>query len=332
MRRGVSAAKQLRFGGKVWLLMKESFREWSADNAARLGAALSYYTVFALAPLLLIITAVAGLFLGEEAVRGKLDNQLAGLVGADAAGVIQSAVAKASEQKSGIIATVVGLVTLLVGATGVMLELQAALNTVWKVIPKPNRGIKGMLRDRFLSLGLVLSFGFLLIVSLTVSSVLHAVGQWLSSFVPEWVILGYVLNYGVSIGAIALLFALMFKLLPEAKVAWRDVWVGAVVTSLLFHVGKYVISMYIGKASVGSAFGAAGSLAALLVWIYYSSQIVLLGAEFTRAFANHFGSHVVPTKDAVPAPTEEMARLATERALKEQGAIPPGAASAPGRA
>jgi membrane protein len=300
----------------IWPLTKETFASWSNDKAPRLGAALSYYTVFSLAPVLILVIAVAGLFFGNEAAEGKIVEQIGGLVGSEGAAIIQEMILKASERKGGIIATIIGLVTLLVGATGVVVELQDALNTIWRVIPKPGRGIRGVIRDRILSFGLILGFGFLMLVSLVMSALLAALGGWLANIIPGWVILGYVLNYGVSFGIVALMFAMIFKMLPDVKMVWRDVWMGAVVTSVLFHVGKLLIGVYLGKASVGSTFGAAGSLAVLLVWIYYTSQLVLLGAEFTRAYANRFGSHVKPADNAIPVPEDPRIRLAAEQAVK----------------
>jgi membrane protein len=301
-----------------WTLIKESFKEWSADKAPRLGAALSYYTVFSLAPVLLVVIAVAGLVLGPEAAQGKIVEQLGGLLGEDAARIVQTMLVNANKQGDGVLATVIGVGTLLIGATGVMVELQAALNTVWKVIPKPGQAVKALVRSRLIGLGLVLSMGFLLLVSLVISAGLAAVSEWLSGVASEAVVLGYLFNYGVSILVIALFFALIFKVLPDAKVSWPDVWIGALVTSLLFHLGKFAIGLYLGQASVASTFGAAGSLAVLLVWVYYSAQIVLLGAEFTRVYANRFGSHVVPEKHAVEAPHGPAERLAAERAMADR--------------
>jgi len=302
----------------AWTLIKETFSEWVADKAPRLGAALSYYTVFALAPVLLVVIAVAGLVLGPEAAQGKIVEQLSGLLGEDAASIVQTMLVNANRRGTGVMATVIGIATLLVGATGVMVELQGALNTVWKVIPKPGQAVKLLIRSRLIGLGLVLSMGFLLLVSLVISAALAAVTNWLSDIVPEWLVLGYLINYGISIFVIALFFALIFKVLPDAKVSWHDVWIGALVTSLLFHLGKFLIGLYLGQASVASAFGAAGSLAVLLVWVYYSAQIVLLGAEFTRSYANRFGSHVVPEEHAVEAPHGAEERLAAERSLHDQ--------------
>ena len=261
-----------------WQLVKDAVAAWVDDKAPRLGAALSYYTVFALAPLLLVVIAVAGMVFGRQAAEGRLLAQLAQLVGVDAASALQAMLAKAALHGGGAIATVIGLVTLGVGATGVVVELQDALNTVWKVVPKPGRGIRGLIRDRLLSVGVVLGFGFLLIVSLVASAGLAAAGTVMRGWLPGWMILGYVLNYGVSIGVIGVMLAMIFKVLPDVKISWSDVWIGAFVTSALFHIGKFLIGLYVGKASVGSTFGAAGSLAVLLVWIYYTSQLVLLGA------------------------------------------------------
>ena len=312
----------------VWPLAKETFSEWSNDKAPRLGAALSYYTVFSLAPLLVIVISVAGLVFGREAAEGRIVAQLGGLIGTESAAVIQSAIAKAADKGGGILATVLGAVTLLVGATGVLVELQDSLNTVWKVVPKPGQGIKGFIRQRLLSFSLVLAFGFLFVVSLIASAGLAAIGGWLSDLVPGWTALAYVLNYGVSLGLIAFMLALIFKFLPDVKIAWRDVWVGALATSVFFHIGKFLIGLYVGRAGVASAFGAAGSLAVLLVWIYYSSQLILLGAEFTRVYANRFGSNVQPTEQAVAVPETPLARAAAEREIKA-GRVPNTATSAP---
>ncbi len=306
-----------RIWGKTWPVVKDTFSEWSTDKCPRLGAALSYYTVFSLAPVLIMAIAIAGLFLGHDAAQGKIVDELSGMLGTEAAKLLQAAVLKSSEHQAGVWATIVGLATLLVGATGVMVELQDALNTVWKVLPKPGASVKRFVRARILALALVLTLGFLLLVSLVLSAGLEVFVKWAGSWLPKWVALGYILNYVVGVGVIALFFALLFKWLPDAKVAWKDVWFGALVTSILFHVGKYLIALYIGRASVASTFGAAGSLAVLLVWIYYSSQILLLGAEMTRAYSNRYGSHVVPDENAIPAPHAAPERLAVEKHIKE---------------
>lgn len=285
----------------AWSMTRQTFEEWSNDKGGRLGAALSYYTVFSLAPLLLVVISIAGLVFGRQAAEGTLFGQLSGMVGPDAAHLIQSAVSKANQTKGGILGTAIGIVVLLAGATGVVIELQGALDVVWKVEPKPNRGVWGVVRTRLLSVAMILSLGFLLLVSLVVSAALSALSGWLRAVIGDVAILSWLIDAVVALGVISTLIALIYKILPDAKVAWRDVWVGAIATAILFMIGKYLIGLYIGKASVGSAFGAAGSLAVLLVWIYYSAQIILLGAEFTRVYANRYGAKVRPSREAIPA-------------------------------
>jgi membrane protein len=283
-------------------LAKETFRAWSDDKAPRIGAALSYYTIFSLAPLLVLVIAAVGLVYRQDAVRGRILEQLTGLVGRDGAQLVASMIAKASEPRAGLVASVIGVATLLLGATAVLMELHDALNTVWKVVPRAGRGWKGILRDRLLSFSVVLAFGFLLLVSLVLSAGLAALGARLSSALPGWVVLAYLANYGISLLLVTLLMATLFVVLPEVRIAWRDVWVGSFATAVLFHLGKLGIGLYLGKAAVGSPFGAAGSLAVLLVWIYYTSQVFLLGAEFTRVYVTHFGARVQPKRGAVLVP------------------------------
>ena len=280
-------------------LAKETFSSWSEDKAPRMGAALSYYTMFSLAPLLVVVIAVAGLVFGRDAAQGRIVEQMGGLLGQEGAKLLETMIAKASEPRAGIIATVLGLATLLLGATGVLMELHDDLNTIWKVAPAPGRGWRGTLRDRVLSFSVVLGFGFLLLVSLVLSAGLSAVGDRLADMVPGWVALAYVLNYGVSLLLVTLLMGTLFVLLPDVKIAWRDVWVGSFATSVMFHLGKLLIGLYLGKASVGSPFGAAGSLAVLLVWIYYTSQVFLLGAELTRVYTTRYGKPVRARRGAV---------------------------------
>lgn len=292
----------MRYLTTAWGLTKQTFKEWSDDKAPRLGAALSYYTVFSLAPVLILVISIAGLAFGKDAAEGRIVGELQGLLGKEGAEVIQTMLAKASHPAKGIISAVIGVITLLLGATGVLIELQDALNTVWKVVPKPGGGIKTIIRERMLSFGLIMAFGFLLLVSLVLSALLAGMGGVLSRFIPGWVILGYVLNYAVALAVMTTLIAMIYKILPDVKMAWRDVWMGAFVTSVLFQIGKFVIGLYVGKTSVGSPFGAAGSLAVLLVWVYYSSQIILLGAEFTRVSALRRGARIQPSPNAMLAP------------------------------
>lgn len=283
----------------LFQLLKDSVSAWSVDKASRLAAALSYYTVFSIAPLLVIVIAVAGQVLGEEAVRGEIVAQIGDTVGQDTAEFIQTLVANAREPSSGTIATVIGVVTLILGATGVFGQLQGALDTIWRVEPAPGRGIIGAIQDRFLGFAMVLGIGFLLMVAFVASTVISAASTFLGEQLPipaGWL---SVLDFALSFAVITVLFAFIFKILPRVSVAWRDVWLGAAVTSALFNVGKLLIGWYLGTSGAGSAFGAAGSLIVLLLWVYYSAQIFLLGAEFTKVYANRYGSHLKPEEGAV---------------------------------
>jgi membrane protein len=279
-------------------IAKETFSEWSEDKASRLAAALSYYTLFSVAPLLIIAIAVAGLAFGREAATDQIVGQIRGMVGQEGAEVIQTILQNASKTSTGIVATIVGVVTLLIGASGAFGQLQDSLNTIWEVKPKAGRGVKGMLRDRFLSFSLVLVIGFLLLVSLVLSAVLAGVGKYLSDALPMPSFVLQAVNFAISFAVTTLLFALIFKVLPDAYIRWRDVWVGAAVTALLFSIGRFLIGLYLGRSSVGSAYGAAGSLVVLLLWVYYSSQVLFLGAEFTQVYANRFGSKMRPKPNA----------------------------------
>jgi membrane protein len=282
-------------------LVKQTFAEWNKDNVPRLGAAMAYYTVVSIAPLLLVIIAVAALAFGREAAEGAIVLQLTGLVGETAAQAIQAMIQNASKPSTGILATVLGVVTLLAGASGVFAELQSALNTIWEAPARPDKGVLGLLKDRFLSLMMVLGTGFLLLVSLVLSAVLAAMGSYLQGLLPVPEAVMHLLNFALSFGAITLLFAMMYKILPDVPVAWNDVWIGAAVTALLFTLGKLLIGIYIGKANFASTYGAAGSLVVILVWVYYSTQILLLGAEFTNVYATTHGSH--KQLDSEPAKT-----------------------------
>ncbi|HYG74877.1 MAG TPA: YihY/virulence factor BrkB family protein [Planctomycetota bacterium] len=285
-------------------LLKQTFSEWSEDGAPRLGAALSYYTVFSLAPLLVLVTAVAAVFFGQEAVSGHLDETLRGMMGQAGAKAVEDMVASAARQDQGIVATIFGIVLLLLGASGVFGELQSALNTIWEVKPKPNQGIWAIIRQRFFSITMVMGTCFLLLVSLVVSTALTAAGNYLAGALPGGEALWTVVNAVISFGIVALMFALIFKYVPDVKSAWSDVWIGAVFTAALFVLGKWAIAMYLGRTSVSSSYGAAGSLAIVLLWVYYVAQIVFFGAEFTQVYANQYGSRVVPAENAQPL-TEE---------------------------
>lgn len=283
----------------LWGLFKQTAIEWSEDKVPRLGAALAYYTIFAIVPLLVIIIAMVGLFFGQEAAKSHILTQLAGLVGPQSAEAIRDMLQRANQPSTGIVATAVAGGTLLLGASGLFGQLQDALNTIWGVKPRPGRGMWGLIQDRFLSLMAVLGTGFLLLVSLVLSAALSALGTWFGGLLPAPELLLQALNFLLSLGVITVLFAMMFKLLPDARIAWRDVWVGAGITALLFTLGKILIGLYLGKSDVGSAYGAAGSLVIVLVWVYYSAQILLFGAEFTQVYANAGGTAIVPTEQAV---------------------------------
>jgi membrane protein len=280
-------------------LLKDAFKEWREDKADRLAASLAYYTIFSLAPLVLIAIAIAGLVFGREAAQGQIFGQLQGLLGPEAAGTIEASVANSQKKEAGLFSAGIGLVVLLWSASNVFGQLQDALNTIWEVAPKPGAGIKAFIQKRVLSMGMVLAIGFLLLVSLVLSAGLSAVGNFLGGLLPGGEALWQVVNFVVSFGIVTALFAAIYKVLPDAEVQWSDVWVGAAVTALLFVIGKLLIGLYLGHASVGSTFGAAGSLVVLLVWVYYSAQILFFGAEFTQAYARRFGSRIEPSEGAV---------------------------------
>jgi membrane protein len=281
-------------------VLKQAAWEWMEDQAPTLGAALAYYTVFSLAPLLIISISIAGLVFGREAAQGQIFDQLRGLLGDESGRAMQTMVQNASaEPATGLVATLIGFATLLFGASGVFGQLQASLNTIWGVQPKPGRGVLGIIQDRVLSFGLILAVGFLLLVSLLLTAAIAFVGHRFGDMVPGMEALAQILNSIFSMAVITLLFAMIFKFLPDARIAWHDVWIGALITAALFTVGKFALGLYLGKSGVGSSYGAAGSLIVLLLWVYYSSQIVFFGAEFTQVYANRFGSRVAPSSNAV---------------------------------
>lgn len=278
-------------------LFKLSYQGWKEDKASRLAAALAYYTMFSLAPLLIIAIAIAGLLWRQDAVQEAVLNQIGGLVGADGQTFVAGLLDSASRPAQGIFATIIGLFTLLFGALGAFNELHNALNTVWEVEEEKVTGlwnsIKKLIIERFLSFTMILGIGFLLLVSLVISTGLSAVGTWVSSMLPFHELILQVINLVITIGIVTILFALIFKYLPDAEIAWRDVWIGAFVTAVLFSIGKTLIGLYLGSSAVATAFGAAGSLVILLLWIYYSAQILFFGAEFTQVYANRLGSRIV---------------------------------------
>jgi membrane protein len=309
----------------MFTLLKETFREWREDGANRLAAALAYYTTFSLAPLLVLIIAIAGLVGGHEAAQSQVMAQVQDLLGVEGREFVQGMIQSASRPSTGVTATVIGAVTLLFGALGVFGELQNSLNTIWEVKPKPARGfldgIKRFVVKRILSFTMVLGIGFLLLASLVMSAALSALGEYISTrwpFADFWLEL---INFMISFAVITFLFAMIFKFLPEIKIAWRDVWLGAAVTSALFSLGKFLIGFYLGRSEVGNTFGAAGSLAILLIWIYYSAQILFFGAEFTQVYSSKYGSKIVPDPGMVKLTEQERAEkgIPHEKKMEQVG-------------
>jgi membrane protein len=280
----------LMTGSGIWPLIKTSVVSWRQDHASSMGGALAYYTLFSIAPVLIIVIAVAGFFFGPEAARGEIVTQLRGLLGDDGAAAVQGLLESASEPEEGIFATISGIALLLLGATTVFAELQSDLDRIWRAEAKPLSGLWSFLRARLLSFGMVLALAFLLLVSLVLSATLAALGKWWGGWFEGWAVLLEMLNFIASFAITMGLFALIYKFLPRAEIAWRDVWIGAAVTALLFAIGKFLIGLYIGRSGIASGFGAAGSFVVLLVWVYYSTQIFLLGAEFTWVYAHEYGS------------------------------------------
>jgi membrane protein len=298
--------------GAIIHLIKQSASEWADDKAPRLGAALSYYTIFSISPLLVIVIAIAGLWFGEEAAHNQIFHQISGLVGEEGGKAIQSLLVSANKPEEGILAAIMALMVLLLGATGVFVQLQDALNTIWNVPPKSGGGIWSFVRGRLLSFAMVIGIGFLLLVSLIVSAALSAFGSHFAGSVPGFAILGQMINFLVSFAVVTLLFAMIFKYMPDVKIAWHDVWIGAAFTAFLFNIGKYLLGVYLARSTVASAYGAAGSVVIVLIWVYYSAQIVFFGAELTQVYANVYGSHLAPKAKREPAtsalPSEESSR------------------------
>lgn len=311
-------------------LVKQTFKEWSEDKAARLGAALAYYTIFSIGPLLLIVIAIAGQVFGKDAAQGQIVSTIQGMVGKEGAQVIQTTIENSNKPGANIIATIIGLVTLLLGASGVFGQLKDALNTIWEVEPKPGQGILANLKEKFLSFTMVLGTGFLLMVSLVISSALAAFGKLLAKL-PGADIVWQGVSYLVTLGVIALMFALLFKFLPDVDVAWKDVFIGSVVTAILFILGQLGLGIYLGSGSVGTSYGQAGSLVIVLVWIYYSAQILFLGAEFTQVYAKTYGSKVKPAENAEFITEEGRAQQGIAHDDGERGAAPGRRGKARGR-
>lgn len=285
----------------IWLLLKITFSQWRDDQASLMAAALAYYTVFSLAPLLIIVIAIAGSVFGEQAAKGELVAQIQGVIGRDGAQLIQTAIENASQldPSQGPIPTLINIGVLFFGASVIFAQLQKSLNKIWEVQPKPGNGIKHFLRKRLLSFSMVLVIAFLLLVSLVVSTMLVILGNYLRDLVPGFTYLWKILNFLISFSIVTLLFAMIFKILPDAKITWKDVWIGAAITAVLFDIGKSLLGFYLGHNSFASAYGAAGSLVIILTWVFYSAQILFLGAEFTQVYVRNYGQEIVPAEYAI---------------------------------
>ena len=284
----------------LWKVIKLTFKNVGADKLPKLSGSLAYYTVFSMGPLLLLIISIAGIILGREASEGKIYEQLVGFVGQDTASQLQVLVKSASLEGKSTFAAIIGGITLLIGATTVFGEIQDSINMIWGLKPKPKQGLMKMLKNRFLSFSVIVSLGFLLLVSLSVSAVIDAFSERLTiSFETGKVVIFYILNLLLTLIITSTIFATIFKVLPDAAIRWKDVRAGAITTAVLFMLGKFAISFYIGQSNVGTTFGAAGSIVVLLVWVYYSSMILYMGAEFTKAYAVVFGAPIHPNAYAV---------------------------------
>jgi membrane protein len=295
----MSAKKKITLKG-IWEVLKKSFGGFSEHKLTKLGGSLAYYTVFSMGPLLILIISLCSIFLGREAVEGQVYAQLEGFMGKDTASQLQDIIQKAALSGKSTGAAVIGGITLLIGATSIFAEIQDSINSIWGLKPKPKKGWVKMLQNRFLSFSVIVSLGFLLVVSLAVTSVIDALSGRLQAAFPDiTVVIFYILNQLVTLIVVTLIFGVVFKVLPDAQIKWKDVFWGAMVTALLFMIGKFGISFYIGKSNVGSTYGAAGSLVVLLLWAYYSSLILYFGAVFTKEYAVKYGSEIRPNHYAV---------------------------------
>ncbi len=291
--------KKLSLKG-IWSVIKETFKGFSAHKVTKLSGSLAYYTVFSMGPLLVMIISLCGIFLEREAIEGEVFAVLEGFVGADTAVQLQEIIKNASLSGKSLTATIIGAVMLLIGATKVFSEIQDSVNTIWGLKAKPKKGWLKMLKNRFLSLSVIVSLGFLLLVSLAVSGIVEAISDGLRARYPDvTVAVFYIINLVLSLAISMIIFAVIFKVLPDAKIRWKDIFAGALITAILFMLGKFGISLYISQTQVGSTYGAAGSLVILLIWVYYSSIILYLGAEFTKAYAVAYGSDIHPSDYAV---------------------------------
>ena len=280
-------------------VLKETFAEFMSDNAMRLSAALAYYSVFSLAPLLIIAISIAGAVFGEKAAQGAIEGQLSEAIGAESASAVQEMISNSHASGDNILMTIVGVIILLITASGVFSQLKDAMNTVWDITLKPGFSIKKLLKGKLVALSMVLVIGFLLLISLALSTTVAALTAWLGTQLPMPGFVFQMFTFVLSIGIVTLLFATIFKVLPDAEVEWRDVWSGALLTAFLFSIGKMGLALYLGREAASSTYGAAGALILLLSWVYYSANILLLGAEFTQVYAKHRGRAIAPADNAV---------------------------------
>jgi len=303
-----SASSKSSFFGNALSLLKQTFQEWLQDKAPQLGAALAYYTVFSLAPLILVLLAIVGIVFRHDPAGAwsKITQQMSYFLDPSAVQIVQNIAQKASQPGKGLIATIIGVALALFGASGVFGQLQDALNTIWGVKAKPGRGVWGFLRSRFLSFTMIGGVCFLLLVSLTLESVLKLFSHYVQSVLPGGIVIAMSVYLIFDFGVVILLFAIIFKFLPDVKIHWRDVWIGAVMTAIFFGIGKWALGLYLGSGAAGSAYGAASSLITLLLWVYYSAQILLFGAEFTQVYAERAGRGVKPDEYAVRVETKEI--------------------------
>jgi membrane protein len=309
----------------MWPIARQAVASWIDDHAPSMGAALAYYALFSIAPLILIVVSIAGLVFGADAARGQIFAELRGLMGEQGATAVQSLLRSVSQPRQGVVGTAIGIAVLLVGATGVFGELQNALDRIWRAPARATHsGLFVLLRSRLLSFGMVLCFGFLLMVSLLASAAISAVGRWWQPVFAGWELIAQGATFALGFAFVTVMFAMIYKLMPRAQVRWRDVWIGAAFTSLLFNAGKLLIGLYLGKSGFASGFGAAGSLVALLFWMYYSSQIFLLGAEFTWVYAYTCGSRqgsvrpgAAPGPEASPPNPVERSRASILAAVRK---------------
>ncbi|MGQ0827831.1 MAG: YihY/virulence factor BrkB family protein [Bacteroidota bacterium] len=302
-----------------WNILKLTFKGWNADDPFRQSAVIAYYAIFSLPALLVLIVNVIGFFFEREAINNEISRQIEGSMGSETAEQLQQIMQKAGETKAGVVSTIIAIATILIGATGVFVQLQKTLNNIMDVKEKENLGFLRQLKSRLFSFGLILSIGFLLLVSLVISSALAAFSHWLEARFPEVIAyLFYVVEFAISLSVISLLFALMFKILPDVKIRWRNIWLGSFLTGILFIIGKYALSIYFGKAEPASVYGAAGSIILVLLWVSYSSMIVFFGAEFTKQYAVYHGTDLRPKKDAVKIKTETENKNKTDTGNSQQ--------------